>query len=133
MAKYHYDIEDEVFKREDNRGRHLAVNISEAQRIVTLINLGYSSYKIEKKVSLSNPKSGCTTIETFVNNYKKGNIELPENAPAPAKVFQSLTDNDRLSNLEERVGKLEEWIEHNNVILKTEEKSLTDKVKSWIR
>ena len=132
MAKYYYDAEDEVFKRKDRRGKHLAVNISEAQRIVSLINLGHTSYRIEKKVVLSNPKSGCTTVDTFVKNYKNGNIEMPEDAPAPSLIFQSLTDNDRLNGLEERVSRLEEWIEHNNVISKTGENSLINKVKIWM-
>lgn len=130
---YHYDVDDEVFKREDNSGKPLAINITEAQRIVTLLNLGYKRYEIEKKVSLSNPKSAYSTINSFIKNYEKNNIEIPTDAPAPVKVFESLTDEDRISALEERVGKLEELIEHNNVILKTEEKSLANRVKSWIR
>jgi len=121
MANYKYNVELEVFKRTDNRGNYLAVNISEAQRIVTLLNLGYSISKIENKVKLTNPKAGTSTIKSFIKNYKEGNIEIPEDAPAPVQDIEELTLDDKTSNIEERMSKLEEdWIkfqkEHIGVI-----------------
>lgn len=133
MAEYYYDVHDEVFKRTDNRGNHLAVNVAEAQRIESLINLGYSEYKIQDKVVLSNPKASRSTINSFIKNLKAGNIHMPEDAPAPILMFDSLTDSERIDALEERISKLEEWIKDNNVISENTEKSLTNKVKSWIR
>ena len=66
-------------------------------------------------------------------NLKAGNIHMPEDAPAPILMFDSLTDSERIDALEERISKLEEWIKDNNVISENTEKSLTNKVKSWIR
>ena len=133
MAEYYYDADDEVFKRMDNRGNYLAINISEALRIVGLIDLGYSNYSIKNKVVISNPKCKSTTIDSFIKNYKNGNINMPENAPAPVHIFESIAEEDRLSELEKRVSRLEEMLENNNVISENGEKSLKDKVKSWIR
>lgn len=107
MAKYNYNPNKEAFVREDNKGKPLYVNITEAQRIVSLIDLGYSVADIENKMSLSNPKGTSTTVKSFLKNYKKGNINMPDNAPAPSMVFDSMTDNDRLTALEERVTALE--------------------------
>lgn len=110
MANYIYNPNKEAFVREDNRGKPLYINITEAQRIISLMDLGYSVADIENKMSLCNPKGTSTTVKSFIKNYKSGNIEIPENAPAPAGVFDGLTDNDRLNELEERVSKLEEQL-----------------------
>lgn len=107
MAEYYYDVDDEVFKRVDKRGTHLYVNVAEAQRIISLINLGYNNVQIKNKVIISNPKCGSTTVTSFIKNYKLGNIKMPEDAPAPTKLFDSITDNDRLDALEERISNLE--------------------------
>lgn len=133
MVNYNYDVNKEAFVRSDKRGRALYVNISEANRIISLLDLGHSITDIQMKVVLVNPKGTATTVKNFIKNYTEGKINMPENAPAPSKIFQSLTDNDRLNNLEERVSKLEEIIENNNVISKNDENSLTDKVKSWMK
>ena len=130
MVKYKYDVEKEVFVRVDNRGRHLYVNIVEANRIVNMINLGQSVSSITEKVRLSNPKGTFTTINSFIKNYKLGNIEMPVDAPAPVNLVSSMTNSDRLDELEERVSELEN--KYNNVMLKTDKKSLAKRVKSWL-
>lgn len=129
MANYKYDSQLEVFKRTDNRGNHLAVNVSEAQRIISLLDLGYSASKIQNKVRLSNPKASTSTLNSFIRNYIEGNIFMPEDAPAPVRSIESLTDNDRISRLEERVTKLEEELEFMNN--DSEDKGLVEKAKSW--
>jgi len=108
MANYEYDADIEMFRRTDNRGNHLAVNIYEAQRIVSLLNLGYSLSKIQNKVKLTNPKAGMSTLRSFIRNYEEGNIKIPEDAPAPSRVFDTISDSDRISKLEERVTLIEE-------------------------
>ena len=133
MAEYYYDADNEVFKRMDNRGNYLAINISEALRIIGLIDLGYSNHSIKNKVVISNPNCRSTTIDSFIKNYKNGNINIPENAPAPTQLFESITNEDRISSLEKRVEKMEEMINNNIVISKNGENSLTDKVKSWMK
>jgi len=131
MAKYEYIPKMEAFRRVDARGKPLFVNITEAQRIVSLLDLGYSMTDIQSKITLTNPKGTGTTVRSFVKNYLDGNIELPTDAPAPTRVFESMTDNDRLNELEERVSRLEE--QYNNVILKNGKKPITEKVKSWLQ
>lgn len=123
MVEYHYDVNTEAFKRADNRGKSLYVNITEAQRIISLLNLGYSISDIEGKVSLSSPQGTITTVKSFIRNYKQGNINMPTDAPAPVKVFDSITDGSRIDLLEERVTKLE----------MIQKESVLDKVKSWIK
>ena len=116
MANYIYNPNKEAFVREDNRGKPLYINITEAQRIISLMDLGYSVADIENKMSLSNPKGTSTTVKSFIKNYKLDNIEIPDNAPAPSGVFNGLTDNDRLDALEERVSKLEKKLGENKKI-----------------
>lgn len=135
MAEYYYDVEDEVFKRKDKRGNHLAINISEAQRIITLVNLGYSNAKINAKVRISNPKCGGTTIDSFIKNYKLGNIKMPEDAPAPRLMFNRVLEDTRIDDLEERIIKLENDLEEFKKLHFSEKcnDSLKDKVKSWLK
>ena len=108
MAKYVYDIEKECFKREDNRGISLYVNISEANRIINLLNLGYSTYAITDKVQLINPKGTKSTVSSFIKNYKENNIEIPTDAPTPKLIFDEMTEDSRIDDLERRVKSLEE-------------------------
>ena len=108
--KYEYDINQEAFRREDHRGKPLYVNITEAERIINLLNLGYSVASINGKVALSNPKGTLTTLNSFIRNYKQGNIIMPENAPAPTRYYESMDDGNRLDELEKRVSELEKKI-----------------------
>lgn len=121
MAKYGYDVRGEVFKREDNRGNPLRINIAEAQRIISLLNLGYSTTAILNKVELS--KGTSSTVKNFIKNYQAGNIDIPDDAPAPVQVLDEMEDSRRIDALEERVTKLE----------LIQKESTLDKVKQWIR
>ena len=76
MVKYNYNVEMEAFKRSDNRGKAIYVNVAEAQKIVSMLELGYSVADICGKVSLNSPKGSLTTIKSFIRNYKSGNIEI---------------------------------------------------------
>ena len=127
MANYKYDSQLEVFKRTDNRGNHLAVNISEAQRIISLLDLGYSASKIQNKIRLSNPKASTSTLNSFIRNYVDGNIFMPDDAPAPVRSLESISDNDRINRLEERVIELEKKVDG----MVSEDKGLVGKAKSW--
>ena len=130
MVKYSYDIERECFKRADNRGKPLYVNIVEAQKIEHQLNLGYSLTQIEGKVALSNPMGTATTIKSFVRNYKQGNIEMPENAPLPVRVFDNITESNKIEELEERIENLEDIISD---ITANGGQSFTEKVKEWLK
>ena len=128
--KYIYNVELEAFKREDNRGKPLYVNITEANRIISLINLGYTVADVTNKVSLSNPKGTVTTINSFIKNYRNGNIILPDDAPAPVNVFESLTESDRISALEDRVTELENKFSEITFTEETEVESWWEK---WLK
>ena len=130
MAKYHYNVEKEAFVREDNKGKPLYVNISEAQKIVLQLDLGYSVSSIEGKVALSNPKGTVTTIRSFIRNYKAGNIEISSDAPAPARVFDDILESNKLEELEERIENLEDIISD---ITANGGQSFTEKVKEWLK
>jgi len=123
MVEYYYDSGIEAFKRADKRGKPLYINVTEAQRIVSLLDLGYSVSEIEGKISLANPKGTITTIKSFIKNYRSGNISMPVDAPAPVKVFESMTDSNRIEALEERVAKLEEQLMNKK----------ENRVISWLR
>lgn len=134
MVKWYYDDVEEVFKRSDNRGNHLAINIVEAQQIIRFVDLGYNNVEITNKVPISNPKCGSTTVSSFIKNYKLGNINMPEDAPVPTKVFDSITEENRLDDMESRIAKLESDVEEfkRRFIAPEKNNGLTDKVKSWI-
>ena len=127
MVKYNYNVEMEAFKREDNRGKAIYVNVAEAQRIVSMLELGYSVADICGKISLNSPKGSLTTIKSFIKNYKNGNIEIPKDAPAPSNIYDSVDNEVRLDELEKRVLRLEKIIDSNE----SEKKSVADKVKLW--
>ena len=134
--KYTYNVELEAFRREDKKGKPLYVNIIEANRIVSLLNLGHSVAEINGKVSLSNPKGTVTTINSFIRNYNDGNIEIPDDAPTPVHNLESLTDSSRIDRLEKRVADLEKLmklVENGECFCScSAEESITDKVKSWL-
>jgi len=132
MVKYNYNVEMEAFKRSDNRGKAIYVNVAEAQKIVSMLELGYSVADICGKVSLNSPKGSLTTIKSFIRNYKSGNIEIPKDAPAPSNVYDSMDYDVRFEELENRVSVLEDMMTSHTCECGNE-KSFKDKVKSWIK
>ena len=139
--RYVYNIEMEAFRREDKRGKPLYINIAEANRIINLLNMGYSVASINGKISLNNPKGTVTTINSFIRNYNEGNIIMPENAPAPVHIFESITDSDRIDELEKRISNLEDRFSElkSDCFISAfageskEENTLFNKVKSWMQ
>ena len=66
-----------------------------------------------------------TNLRTFMNNLIDGNINLEGDYPAPTELVESMTDNDRLNRLEERMALMENAVA-------AQKKSRLSKVKSWI-
>ena len=140
MAKYVYDVEDENFRRVgDKRGIPLNVNITEAHRIVNLLELGSSVESIFDKVKLSNPKASRSTIRSFIKNYDEGNIELPTDAPVPVKIFDEMTNESnydelaiRVKNLEDKVSEIKSECFTGAFAGEPKKKSIIEKVKSWV-
>lgn len=124
MVKYEYRPELEVFRRIDNRGPSLKFNIVEARRIQSLMDLGYKAPSIMNKIDFVNDVS-MTNLRTFMNNLIDGNINLEGDYPAPTELVESMTDNDRLNRLEERMALMENAVA-------VQKKSRLSKVKSWI-
>lgn len=124
--KYEYNASLECFEREDKLGKKFYINSNEAQRIVTMRELGYSIGRICAKIQFNSDKVYESTVANFLKNVDEGNIIVNGDYPAPKGVIKELTVSDRLVSLEDRVTELEE-------IINIEKSSWTDKVKSWIR
>ena len=126
--KYNYDAELEAFVRVDGNGKKFYINSVEAQRIVTLRELGYSYSAIARKIDFASKKVGESSIKNFLKNVDEGNIEVYGDYPAPTGVIESIDDNDRISRLEDRVTELE-----NVVFANDDNKSITNKVREWFQ
>lgn len=105
--KYEYFEDDECFRRVDNRGRPLFVNISEALQIESLMNLGYSVEEIKDRVKLSNRKAGRNTVVSMIKNIREGNVDLTGDYTIPVNQLVEVDDDMRISALEKRVDVLE--------------------------
>lgn len=123
MVKYEYNPELEVFRRVDNRGPSLKVNIVEARRIKSMMDLGIKAPTILMKIDFVNPIS-MTNLRTIMNNIEKGNLELDGDYPMPTGQLNDINTEIRLTSLEERMSKLEN---------KKESESVVDKVKLWMK
>ena len=134
MVKYEYNPNIEGFKRVDNRGHTLDIDIVEARRIVALQNLGYSVTDIFKEMDLAR-KISISTLRTFLKNYNNGNISIEGEFPVPHKTLDEMDNEVRFNSLEERIQSLEEWKESFVCDCQTEitEKSTRDKVKEWLK
>lgn len=108
--KYSYNSSLECFERRDAkgvpRGRKLWVNIDEARRIVTLYDLGNSIGVIKSKMQFNNPKASAYTVNTVVSLYENNEIELSGDFPAPSQVFDDLSVDARISQLEHEIEEL---------------------------
>ena len=127
MVKYEYDPIAEGFRRTDNRGRILEINIAEARRIETLMNLGWSVDSIYEKIHF-NGNVTRTTCRSFIRNLKEGNITLEGDFPAPKELMENLDLEARVSKLESEIELLKQ--QHSNC--ECEESGFKGKVKSWI-
>ncbi len=109
--KYNYDAELECFVREDGNGKKFYINSYEAQRIVTLRELGASYGKICAKINFSSGKVSESTIKNFLKNVDEGNIIVYGDYPAPKKNVEDLSVSgleDRVSSLEDRISEIED-------------------------
>lgn len=126
--KYNYDVEKECFVREDGLGKKIWINITEAQRIVTLHELGNTVSQINSKIDFNSKRVSESTVKNFLNNVSEGNIEVYGDYPAPIGVITELTIEERLNNLERDV----EMLKNKSCECKDDD-SVVDKVKSWLK
>ena len=108
--KFNYDVEEECFIREDGLGKKYFINITEARRIVTLQDFGNTVPEIRNKIQIKSNKVSESTISNFLNQVKKGNIDLNGDYPAPSDVVFELTTDERVRNLEERLNSIEDML-----------------------
>ena len=126
--EYVYNELDECFRRVDNKGRPLWVNITEARQIENLVNLGYSVEDIKDKVKLSHRKAGRYAIVSMIKNIKEGNIDLDGDYAIPESQFDEINDEIKITALENRVSNLENAVVELN---KPTKKSVFGRIKSW--
>lgn len=107
MVKYEYNPDLEVFRRTDNRGVSLKVNIIEARRIKSMMDLGIKAPTIMKKIDFVN-KISMTSLRTIMSNIESGNLELDGDYPAPTESLLDLTNEEKITALEKRVNTLED-------------------------
>lgn len=136
MKKYKYNTEFECFERFDENGRpsgkKLWVNITEAQRIVTLYELGNSIGLIQSKMKFNSTKASGSTVKTIINLYENDEIELDGDYPAPHQDYDELDMGGRIDSLENRVKHLENIVSTYADETKKSENKFISKVKSWI-
>ena len=125
--KYNYDVKNECFVREDGLGKKFFINSHEAQRIMTMVDLGYSIPRICNKIQFASDKVYESTVTNFINNVKEGNIIVSDEYPAPENAIRELTVEDRISRLEERVSTLEDLMNDKK------EEPITKRWKKWLK
>lgn len=130
---YKYWEEKECFVREDGLGKKFWINVTEAQRIMTLYDLGNSVSEIRNKIQF-NGEVYESTIRNFIRNVQEGKIEIPTDVtyvPVP----EDLTVEHRLANLEEEVTKIKIILEHQVCDCNKEEeesKNLLGRIRAWM-
>ncbi len=128
MVKYEYDALVEGFRRVDNRGRVLPINISEARRIESLHRVGHKVSDIYYQINFSQ-KVSLTTLKTFIRNLDDGNINLEGDYPAPKVLVDEFDVEAKIATLERDI----EEIRKELASLKEKgNESLSDKVREWI-
>lgn len=127
MVKYEYRPELEMFKRVDNRGYPLKFNIVEGRRIESMLKMGLKVPTIYSKIDFVNDVS-ITNLRTFVDNLKKGNIDLTGDYPSPVYQVKEIALEERISKLEEE---FEEFKKRMNDPSPSE--GIGNKVKEWLR
>ena len=105
MVKDEYDVEEERFRRVDRRGRILSINITEARRIESLLNLGWGVDAIHSKMVYTQ-KVSKTTTRSFIKNLKEGNINLEGDYPAPTRQMEEMDLEARLTRMENDIEEL---------------------------
>lgn len=128
--KYNYNAQLGCFERSDGLGKKIWVTMSEAQRIITLRELGNSIGEIQAKMNFVSSKATSYSVKTILAKYDNGAINIDMNVPAPDIQFNDLGIEERISSLEQRLSKLEEAF----YSIKWEDnKSFMEKVKLWIK
>ncbi len=123
--KYDYNYELGAFEREDKIGKKIWATMDEAQRIITLKELGYTRGEIQSKMNFKSKKATGYTVYTILDKYENGDLKIDMNAPVTPDDFKDFSIDDRVSKLEERMNEFEK----NNS--ESEKTGWINKIKSW--
>ena len=126
--KYEYNADLECFVREDGLGKKIWINSSEAQRILTMRDLGYSIPKICNRIQFNSGKVYESSIKNFLKNVDNGNLIVSEDYPAPKNQLIELTLEERISRLEDEWSEFKERIENP-----APRKDISERFKSWLK
>ena len=120
--KYTSNKELECFEREDKLGKKICINNIEAQRIVTLHELGNTVPEIRNKITFHSKKVTQSTIESFLKNVKRGDIVVPTDDIIP--VHEDLSIEERIKRLEDDLEEIKQRLISNE-----QGQSISDKLR----
>lgn len=123
--KYEYNADIEAFERSDKKGNKLWFNMYEAQRIMTLYQLGYTPNKIATKMEFKSNKVAMSSVKTFIDNVNNGNIVIDNDAPAPVEYVNDMS-------LEARVTKLEQDFDEFKRMISDQKPTISERVRKWL-
>lgn len=125
--KWVYNSKLGCFEREDKLGKKLWITMTEAQRIITLRDLGNSIGEIQAKMNFVSNKASSYSVKTVLERYDNGDIVIDMNVPVSEVEWEDLSNDSKINDLEMRISNLE------NIISEYDENSFMDKVKSWLK
>ena len=105
--KWIYNDRLGCFEREDKIGKKIWVTMSEAQRIITLRDLGNSIGEIQAKMTFVSSKASSYSVKTILEKVDDDSLIIDMDVPASDIQFNDLSVDNKLVNLEERISNLE--------------------------
>lgn len=103
------------FERSDKVGKKLWVTMTEAQRIITLRDLGNSMGEIQAKMSFVSSKASSYSVKTILERYDNGELIIDMDVPVTDVEWNDLSYDSKINDLELRIKHLEDIISENKV------------------
>ena len=101
------------FERSDKVGKKLWVTMTEAQRIITLRDLGNSMGEIQAKMSFVSSKASSYSVKTILERYDNGELIIDMDVPVTDVEWNDLSYDSKINDLELRIKHLEDIISEN--------------------
>ena len=101
------------FERSDKVGKKLWVTMTEAQRIITLRDLGNSIGEIQAKMSFVSSKASSYSVKTILERYDNGELIIDMDVPVTDVEWNDLSYDSKINDLELRIKHLEDIISEN--------------------
>ena len=106
--------------------------MDEAQRIITLNQLGYSRGEIQNKMTFKSKKATAYSVNTVIDKYLDGDLPIENVAVSDMDIEDDLTVEYRVQKLEERVKILEEKLNAPCVDGVESNKNIVERIRTWI-